>query len=66
MSESMKILVIDDEESICFAFRRYFEHRGAKVTVAATVTLAPRCATACCATAKCTPRWSSWMFAWAT
>lgn len=36
MSESTKILVIDDEESICFAFRRYFEHRGAKVTVAAT------------------------------
>ncbi len=30
------ILVIDDEEAICFAFRRYFERRGFAVTVAAT------------------------------
>ena len=36
MSEPTKILVIDDEESICFAFKRYFESRGARVTVAAT------------------------------
>ena len=30
------ILVIDDEQSICFAFRRYFEQRGHEVAVAAT------------------------------
>ncbi len=30
------ILVIDDEEAICFAFRRYFEERGHTVRVAAT------------------------------
>jgi len=29
------ILVIDDEEAICFAFRRYFERRGFAVSVAA-------------------------------
>ena len=31
-----RILVIDDEESICFAFRRYFEQRGCEVEVAAS------------------------------
>ncbi|MBN2581797.1 MAG: sigma-54-dependent Fis family transcriptional regulator [Planctomycetes bacterium] len=36
MSDPKRILVIDDEESICFAFRRYFESRGFAVTVAAT------------------------------
>ena len=30
------ILVIDDEEAICFAFARYFERRGFTVTVAGT------------------------------
>lgn len=29
------ILVIDDEEAICFGFRRYFERRGFSVSVAA-------------------------------
>jgi len=37
MSEHGRILVIDDEESICFAFKRYFESRGTPVTVANTV-----------------------------
>ncbi len=36
MGEATKILVIDDEESICFAFRRYFERRGCEVAVAAS------------------------------
>ncbi|MDD4889186.1 MAG: sigma-54 dependent transcriptional regulator [Phycisphaerae bacterium] len=36
MSEACHILVIDDEESICFAFRRYFEARGHSVEVAAS------------------------------
>ncbi|NLX60213.1 MAG: sigma-54-dependent Fis family transcriptional regulator [Phycisphaerae bacterium] len=36
MSDPKRILVIDDEESICFAFRRYFESRGFAVTVART------------------------------
>jgi DNA-binding NtrC family response regulator len=31
-----KILVIDDEEAICFAFQRYFEPRGFRVGVAPT------------------------------
>jgi len=30
------ILVIDDEEAICFAFRRYFERRGFSVAIAAS------------------------------
>ena len=36
MAEGARILVIDDEEAICFAFRRYFERRGFAVTTAAT------------------------------
>jgi two-component system nitrogen regulation response regulator GlnG len=36
MSEGNRILVIDDEEAICFAFRRYFERRGLEVAVAAS------------------------------
>jgi len=36
MDRAADILVIDDEESICFAFRRYFERRGCTVRVAAT------------------------------
>jgi two-component system nitrogen regulation response regulator GlnG len=36
MSDGTKILVIDDEESICFAFRRYFERRNCEVAVAAS------------------------------
>ncbi len=36
MSEPARILVIDDEESICFAFRRYFENRGCEVALAST------------------------------
>jgi DNA-binding NtrC family response regulator len=36
MPEPTSILVIDDEEAICFAFRRYFEKRGLRVAVAAT------------------------------
>lgn len=35
-TDGRKILVIDDEEAICFAFRRYFQRRGFAVTVAAT------------------------------
>jgi len=31
-----KILVVDDEEAICFAFQRYFEPRGYRVQVAST------------------------------
>ena len=34
--DARHILVIDDEEAICFAFRRYFERRGFAVSVAAT------------------------------
>jgi len=34
--ENTRLLVIDDEESICFAFRRYFERRGCAVEVAAS------------------------------
>ena len=30
------LLIIDDEASICYAFRRYFEARGLRVSVAAT------------------------------
>lgn len=30
------LLIIDDEESICYAFRRYFESRGLRVSVAPT------------------------------
>ena len=37
MTQRARILVIDDEESICFAFRRYFESRGTAVAVANTV-----------------------------
>lgn len=37
MSEHGRILVIDDEESICFAFKRYFETRHTPVVVANTV-----------------------------
>ncbi|MBM4019474.1 MAG: sigma-54-dependent Fis family transcriptional regulator [Planctomycetes bacterium] len=36
MGAPAKILVIDDEEAICFAFQRYFEPRGYRVRVAAT------------------------------
>jgi two-component system nitrogen regulation response regulator GlnG len=36
MGDSANILVIDDEEAICFAFRRYFEPRGCCVRVAST------------------------------
>jgi len=36
MSDPARILVIDDEEAICFAFRRYFEPRGFRVCVAPT------------------------------
>jgi DNA-binding NtrC family response regulator len=36
MSAPAKILVIDDEEAICFAFQRYFEPRGFNVRVAST------------------------------
>ena len=35
MDTAASILVIDDEESICFAFQRYFEQRGCTVDVAA-------------------------------
>ena len=35
-NDARHILVIDDEEAICFAFARYFERRGFTVTVAAT------------------------------
>jgi DNA-binding NtrC family response regulator len=35
-TDARHILVIDDEEAICFAFARYFERRGFTVTVAAT------------------------------
>ncbi|OGV73438.1 MAG: hypothetical protein A3K19_13880 [Lentisphaerae bacterium RIFOXYB12_FULL_65_16] len=34
MKRGTKILVIDDEEAICFAFQRYFGNRGATVAVA--------------------------------
>ncbi len=37
MSTDHSILVIDDEQSICFAFKRYFESRGTAVAVAHTV-----------------------------
>lgn len=36
MGTPAKILVIDDEEAICFAFQRYFEPRGYRVQVAST------------------------------
>jgi DNA-binding NtrC family response regulator len=36
MSDPARILVIDDEEAICFAFQRYFEPRGFRVGVAPT------------------------------
>ncbi|MFB3891580.1 MAG: sigma-54-dependent transcriptional regulator [Phycisphaerae bacterium] len=36
MSQQARILVIDDEESICFAFKRFFEGRGMAVDVAPT------------------------------
>jgi len=36
VSDTRNILVIDDEEAICFAFRRYFERRGFSVVVCAT------------------------------
>ncbi len=36
MAEPLDILVVDDEEAICFALRRYFEARGHTVRVAAT------------------------------
>jgi DNA-binding NtrC family response regulator len=35
-NDARHILVIDDEEAICFAFARYFERRGFAVSVAAT------------------------------
>jgi DNA-binding NtrC family response regulator len=38
MSDPARILVIDDEEAICFAFQRYFEPRGFRVGVAPTGT----------------------------
>ncbi len=36
MPEATRILVIDDEAAICRAFERYFQRRGATVSVAAT------------------------------
>ena len=36
MGDGASILVIDDEEAICFAFQRYFEPRGYRVRVAST------------------------------
>ncbi len=36
MNTPARILVIDDEEAICFAFQRYFEPRGFGVRVAST------------------------------
>ena len=36
MADETSILVVDDEEAICFAFRRYFEQRGFRVGVAAS------------------------------
>ena len=36
MNPDAHILVIDDEEAICYAFRRYFEPRGYRVSVAST------------------------------
>ena len=36
MPQSASILIIDDEEAICFAFKRYFEDRGHRVRVAAS------------------------------
>ncbi len=36
MAQPLDILVIDDEEAICFAFQRYFGGRGMGVRVAAT------------------------------
>jgi DNA-binding NtrC family response regulator len=36
MSDPARILVVDDEEAICFAFQRYFEPRGFRVSVAPT------------------------------
>jgi DNA-binding NtrC family response regulator len=36
VSEKTRLLVIDDEESICVAFRRYFESRGFDVTLASS------------------------------
>jgi len=37
VTQRRRILVVDDEESICFAFRRYFESRGTAVALAHTV-----------------------------
>ena len=37
MKNEKSILVIDDEDSICLAFKRFFEHRGWKVETAASV-----------------------------
>jgi|WetSurMetagenome_2_1015567.scaffolds.fasta_scaffold88992_1 DNA-binding NtrC family response regulator len=37
MTATGRILVIDDEEAICFAFQRYFQPRGYRVQVASTV-----------------------------
>jgi DNA-binding NtrC family response regulator len=36
MTATPRILIIDDEEAICFAFQRYFEPRGCRVRVAST------------------------------
>ena len=36
MDPASHILAIDDEESICFAFKRYFSGRGHSVAVAAS------------------------------
>jgi len=36
MDSPTRILVIDDEEAICFAFKRYFEMRGIRVEAAPT------------------------------
>ncbi len=36
MNEKAHILVIDDEQAICFAFTRYFQQRGYEVSVAAS------------------------------
>src|ERR1035441_301699 len=36
MDRRAKILIIDDEETICFAFRRFLEARGFQVEIAST------------------------------
>lgn len=40
------LLIVDDEESICFALRRFFETRGMRVLVAPNLAAASRCCSA--------------------